>query len=99
MRGLVFLPIKDILYVESDGNYSTIHTENNQKVVSSRKLGEYEELLQTMHFLRIHHSVIINLDHIKEYLRGDGGSVILSNGTELSVSKRKKQQLLDLINF
>jgi two-component system, LytTR family, response regulator len=97
MRGLLFLPVKEILYLSSDGNYTTIHLENKQKIVSSRNLGDYENLLENLQFFRIHHSTIINLAQIKEYLKGEGGSVILSDGTELDVSKRKKKDFLELI--
>jgi two-component system, LytTR family, response regulator len=99
MKGLVFVPVKDILYLESGGNYTTIYIENRPKLVSSRSLGDYEALLSQLNFLRIHHSVLINLAQIREYIRGDGGTVILVNGTELQVAKRKKTQLLEMINF
>jgi two-component system, LytTR family, response regulator len=99
MRGLLFVPVKEILCLISEGNYTTILIENNQKIVSSRNLGDYEILLENLHFFRIHHSTIINLGQIKEYLKGEGGSVILSDGTELDVSKRKKKEFLELIGF
>ncbi|WP_435356725.1 LytR/AlgR family response regulator transcription factor [Emticicia sp. SJ17W-69] len=99
MRGLLFVPVKEILYLISEGNYTTILMENSQKIVSSRNLGDYESLLENLHFFRIHHSTIINLSQIKEYLKGEGGSVILSDGTELDVSKRKKKEFLELIGF
>ncbi len=98
LRGLIFIAIKDILYMDSDGSYSTIHLENNEKVVSSRNLGEYETQLNSLNFMRIHNSYIINLIYIKEYVRGEGGTVILKNNTELPVSKRKKPHLLELIS-
>ncbi len=99
MRGLHFVPVKEILYLMSEGNYTSIFLENSQKIVSSKNLGEYETLLENLHFYRIHHSTIINLSHIKEYLKGEGGSVILSNGTELDVSKRKKKEFLELLGI
>jgi two-component system, LytTR family, response regulator len=99
MRGLMFIPVAEILYLQSEGNYTTIYTQDKQNVVSSRNLGEYEDMLGQLHFLRIHNSCIVNLSKITEYLRGEGGSVILNNGIELPVAKRKKQQLLELINF
>jgi two-component system, LytTR family, response regulator len=99
MRGLLFLPVKEILYLISEGNYTSIFLENKQKIVSSRNLGDYETLLDNLHFFRIHHSTIINLSQIREYLKGEGGSVILSDGTELDVSKRKKKEFLDMIGF
>lgn len=99
MRGIVFIPLKEILYLQSDGNYTSICLENKPKMVSSRNLGEYETLLENLHFFRIHHSTIVNLAHIREYLRGDGGSVILSDGTELDVSKRRKKEFLEAIGY
>lgn len=99
LRGLQFVAIRDILYLISDGNYTTIQIDKAQKIVSSRNLGDYETLLSDLNFFRIHHSSLINLSHIKEYLKGEGGSVILSDGTELDVSKRKKKEFLELIGF
>jgi two-component system, LytTR family, response regulator len=99
MRGLVFVPIKEILYLSSEGNYTTIHLESKQKLVSSRNLGDYESILEQLHFFRIHHSTIINLTQIREYLKGEGGSVILTDGTELDVSKRRKKEFLETIGF
>jgi two-component system, LytTR family, response regulator len=99
MRGLMFLPVKEILYLSSEGNYTNIYLENKQKIVSSKNLGEYETLLEALNFFRIHHSTLINLTQIREYLKGEGGSVILSDGTELDVSKRKKKEFLDMIGF
>jgi two-component system, LytTR family, response regulator len=99
MRGLQFVPIKEILYLSSEGNYTNIYLENKQKIVSSRNLGDYENLLESVHFYRIHHSTIINLSKIHEYLKGEGGSVILTDGTELDVSKRRKKEFMEIIGF
>ncbi len=55
---------------------------------------EYEELLEDSGFVRIHKSILVSLLHVKEYVRGEGGSVILSNGTQLEVSRRKKDIFL-----
>jgi two-component system LytT family response regulator len=99
LRGISFLPIHNILYLSSEGNYTTLYTEGGHKIVSSRNLGDYETLLENLNFYRIHNSTIINLVHIKEYIRGDGGSVILTDGTELDVSKRKKKDFLEAIGY
>jgi two-component system, LytTR family, response regulator len=99
LRGLQFIPIADILYLSSEGNYTQIYLQNQEKIVSSKSLGDYETILENLHFFRIHHSCIINLSQIREYLKGEGGSVILSNGVELDVSKRKKKEFLELIGF
>ncbi|MEP7322936.1 MAG: LytTR family DNA-binding domain-containing protein [Saprospiraceae bacterium] len=99
MRGLLFLPVKDILYLSADGNYTTIHMANKQKIISSKLLKEYESMLDSLFFYRIHHSTILNLSYIKEYIKGEGGSVLLTDGTSLEVSKRKKKEFLEVLGL
>lgn len=96
-KGLLFLPMQNILWLESDNNYTTLHLLEGSSIVTSRSIGDFEELLHHFDFVRIHQSTIINLQHLQEYIRGDGGSVILTNGKELEVSRRRKTDLLALI--
>ena len=90
---LVFLEPNDIFYVESDGNYSTLHLSKNKKIVVTKKLKEINELLPEDHFFRIHNSYIINLDKIKEFLKSDG-YVILESGAKVPVSRQRKSEFL-----
>ncbi len=60
----------------------------------SKPLFDYDKLLAGTSFLRVHKSFLINLLHVKEYIRGEGGTVIMSNGMEIEVSRRKKEQFL-----
>jgi two-component system, LytTR family, response regulator len=99
MRGLLFLPLKEILYMVSEGNYTNIFLENKQKIISSKSIGDYELLLSQLNFFRSHHSILINLSYVVEYLKGEGGSVIMTDGTELDVSKRKKKEFLEIMGF
>jgi two-component system, LytTR family, response regulator len=99
LRGLQFVVVTDILYLSSEGSYTLIYLNKADHLVSSKPLGDYEQLLSELHFFRIHHSTIINLSHIGEYRKGEGGSVILSNGTELDVSKRRKKDFLNAIGY
>lgn len=92
--GLNFIQIQDILYLKSDRQYTIFHTKSGQKIVTSKNLGEYEELLQDFNFFRVHHSSLINLNEAKKYVRGERGSIIMSNGQEIEVSKRKKENFL-----
>ncbi|MHB0755703.1 LytR/AlgR family response regulator transcription factor [Polaribacter sp. M15] len=91
---LVFLEPKDIYYVESDGNYSTLHLSKNKKIVVTKKLKEINELLPKDHFFRIHNSYIINLDTIKEFLKSDG-YVILESGAKVPVARQRKSEFLE----
>jgi two-component system LytT family response regulator len=91
VKGFQVIDIQDIIYCEASSNYTNIHFTNRPFICASRPIHEYEELLGDSGFARIHKSYVINLEHVKEYMRGEGGSVMLSNGKELEVSRRKKE--------
>jgi two-component system LytT family response regulator len=93
---LLFLDNEDILYAESDGNYSTLYLTDGRKIVLTKKLKEIDELLPPETFFRIHNSYIINLEKVKEYLKTDGYVVLVSNH-KIPVSRKKKSDFLDLI--
>jgi two-component system LytT family response regulator len=93
---LVFLESEQILYAESDGNYSTIYLEDGHKIVLTKKLKEVNELLPSDSFFRIHNSYIINLSKIKEFLKTDG-YVVLQSNHKIPVSRQKKSDFLDLL--
>jgi two-component system LytT family response regulator len=93
-NGLVFVKIADVMYCESSGNYTHFYLCDNKKVVVSRQLGEYEKLLPENNFIRIHDKYIINLNYIKEYIKGSGGEVVLENGKEIPVASRRKEDFL-----
>ncbi|WBX71148.1 LytR/AlgR family response regulator transcription factor [Tenacibaculum retecalamus] len=91
---LIFLEESDILFVESDGNYSSIHTTNNKKIVVTKKLKEINLLLPEDHFFRIHNSFVINLNKIKEFLKSDG-YVVLEDNHKIPVSRQRKSDFLE----
>ena len=93
---LLFLEANEILYAESDGNYSTIFLIDGQKIVLTKKLKEVNNLLPTDSFFRIHNSYIVNLGQIKEFLKTDG-YVILKSNHKIPVSRQKKSDFLDLL--
>jgi len=97
MEGLQFLNITDIMYLEASSNYTNIFLENRHKLIVSRSLKDFEELLTASIFLRIHHSYIINKNFLEKYIKGEGGQVVLRNGITLDVSKRKKTEFLKAI--
>ena len=95
-NGLVFVKVSDIMYCESSGNYTNFFLNNEGKIVVSRQLGEYEKLLPENEFMRVHDKYIINLSFIREYIKGNGGEVILENGKEIPVASRRKEDFLSL---
>ena len=93
---LLCLENDEILYAESDGNYSTIFLTDGQKIVLTKKLKEVNDLLPSDSFFRIHNSYIINLNKIKEFLKTDG-YVVLKSNHKIPVSRQKKSDFLDML--
>lgn len=93
---LVFLHADEIVYCESDGNYSKINLEEKKPLFISKKLKEVEEILPQQDFCRVHNSYIINLSKVSEYLRTEG-YVILDNKKQIPVSRSKKSEFLDKV--
>ncbi len=92
------VPYDSIIYCQADSNYTFIFFINNKKVIMSKTLKEVEKLLEHPNFFRVQNSYLVNLNHIKEYIRGEGGELIMSNGHEVRVSRNKKEQLLKLLS-
>ena len=97
-EGLQFLFIDAIMYLEAVNNYTNIFVEGHKYVVS-RTLKDFEDLLPTTAFVRIHHSFIVNKQFVEKYIRGEGGQVVLRNGVALEVSKRRKTAFLQAIGY
>lgn len=93
---LLFLESDEIIYAESDGNYSTLYLSEGGKIVLTKKLKEVNELLPADSFFRIHNSYIINLHKVKEFLKTDG-YVVLKTGHKIPVSRQKKSDFLDML--
>jgi two-component system, LytTR family, response regulator len=94
VKGFQVVELKEILYCEASGSYTNIYFADQHYVCSAKTILEYDNLLADAGFIRIHKSFLINLIHIKEYIRGEGGAVLLSNGKEVEVSRRKKDLFL-----
>jgi len=88
LEGLLFVNVSDIIYCESSGPYTHFIFKYADKIITSKHLKEYEDLLSGYDFFRIHKSYLVNLNEIKKYIRGEGGQIIMSNGAALNVSKQ-----------
>jgi two-component system LytT family response regulator len=93
-NGLTVFPVKDIIHCRAEVNYTNFFFTSGKKLLAIKTLKEYEELLQDCGFIRVHKSHLINLHHVKSYTRGEGGTVTMSDGTEVDVSRRKKEEFL-----
>ena len=96
LEGLLFVNVSDIIYCESNGPYTKFVFKHADKIVTSKHLKEYEDLLNAYDFFRIHKSYLVNLQEIKKYIRGEGGHLIMSNGVALNVSKQRKEDFLNI---
>ena len=90
MEGLCFEKVRDIAYLEASGNYTLLHFTDKRQILVCRTLREVEQMLPARAFTRIHRSHTIHLKHIKKYVRGKGGHVVLQNGVTLVVSAGQK---------
>lgn len=96
-KGFAILKLEDIILCEAEKNYTIIHLKDKKNIIVSRPLLEYENILEGTTFLRIHRTFLINLQHVTEYHRGEGGMIIMSNGEEVEISRRKKDIFLTRI--
>lgn len=97
LSGLHFVDVQDIVFCEADGNYTTINTRSGNKHVISKTMKETEELLRNPGFFRTHQSFLVNLNYIKEYIKGSGGQLVLQNGAIIQVARARKEALMQLI--
>lgn len=93
-EGIDFLDMSDILYAEASGSYTKLAMKSGNPILVTKRLKEIEEKLSPDHFLRIHHSYIVNLRSVKKYLRGRGGCIVLNNGETLPISMGRKDEFL-----
>jgi two-component system, LytTR family, response regulator len=93
-EGLMFVNIDDIIRLQSTSNYTTFYLSNKKSIMVSKTLGDFETLLEPHYFYRTHNSHIINLAHAEKYLKGEGGTVVMSDKSEIEVSRRKKEEFL-----
>lgn len=96
--GMLFVETKDIVFCESDNNYTNVKMRSGKKILVSKTLKEIDETLSGPDFYRIHNSFLINLGHIQKFVRGDGGYVVMDDETTVSISRTKKQEFLDLFS-
>jgi two-component system, LytTR family, response regulator len=98
-EGLEFIQLRNVIRIESNSNYSRIFFTTGIPLLVTKQLKEFEEMLVPYRFCRVHNMHLINLNYVKKYLRGDGGRVVMENGDEIDVSRRKKDDFLKLINL
>lgn len=98
LHGMVMEDIKSIIHCQSDNIYTTFFFENKRKIMVSKPIAEFEKILSDNSFLRVHKSHLINLNAVKEYIKGKGGQVKMTDGSMVDISPKHKAELLDRLN-
>lgn len=91
------LDLKNIVSLESDSCYTTVHTTGGENIMVAKTLKEYDEMLTGCGFYRVHKSFLINLAHIKRFDKQDGGFIVLTNDLKIPVASRKREEMLGLL--
>ncbi|MDD4746160.1 MAG: LytTR family DNA-binding domain-containing protein, partial [Salinivirgaceae bacterium] len=94
---IFLIDIQDIMYCESDNSYTTFFLVGGRKIVVSKGIKEYEQMLSVYHFFRSHQRYLVNLNHMIRFDKADGGAIILRSEVSIPVSTRRKQALLDVL--
>jgi two-component system LytT family response regulator len=96
-ESIEFVDAQEIICCEANSNYTNIYMDEGRKRVISRTLKEFEEMLSPYQFFRPHNSYLINLRRVREFVRGDGGFLVMENKMKIPVSKSRREELLDLL--
>ena len=95
LEGFELVHIDRIVFLQADDNYTHVFLKDKKKVTASRTLKEVEEHLQDFaNFVRVHHSFMVNINEVTKYVRGEGGYLVMSDGTSVNVSRSRKEALL-----
>jgi len=94
MEGLQMIPVNSIISCESDSNYTVLLLKNKKKLIVSTTLKEIEDMLEDHSFARVHRSYLVNLNEVEKYVKGEGGYLIMSDGSSIDVSRTRKEKLI-----
>lgn len=95
--GVHFVRLSDIVRLEAEDNYTHFLLQNGDKITASKTIKAYEDTLLRLNFVRVHKKHVVNMNYMKTYVKGEGGYLILENGENIEVSRRKKSALLDTV--
>ncbi|MFT4679237.1 MAG: two-component system LytT family response regulator [Flavobacteriales bacterium] len=96
-EGLTFVKLENIMRLESDSNYTHFFLTSGEKITVPKSLKEYELILPSSRFFRTHQSHIVNLNYVKKYMKEDGGYVLMEDGSEVFVARRRKEEFIAVL--
>lgn len=95
--GFKVIDVEDIKYLEADTQYTILYLKGPEQIVSSKSIGEFEKILTNPEFFRIHKSIIINLNYLKEYSSYQGNYAVLQDKSKLLISRRRLNEFKDKV--
>jgi two-component system LytT family response regulator len=95
---LEFVNVSEIILCEANGSYTNVHLKGNRKIMVSKNLKEYETLLADENFMRVHNSFLINLNEVKQFVKSEGGYILMNNDQQVSVSPKKRDEFFARMN-
>lgn len=99
-EGAIFIKVGDIVKLESESNYTILYLEQNKKIIASKTLSVFEEMLEALNFLRVHRSFVINLTKVKTIENNNGNyAVKMSDQSMVEISRRKKKDFFERIAY
>lgn len=96
--GYQMVKVSNIIYLNADGSYTEFILKNKEHILASKNIKEFENLLEGHGFFRIHKQSMVNMAEVTKYVRGEGGNVVMSNGKSIDVSRRRKEEFLQLLH-
>ena len=95
LTGYRFIKVDDIIRCQAESNYTKFFLQSGEQILVTRTLKEFEVLLRDDRFIRVHQSHLINVDFVEQYIKGDGGTAVMSDGAEVEISRRRKDLFLN----
>jgi two-component system LytT family response regulator len=96
--GIDFLNTDEIIFCQAEGSYTQIYLTQGRKLLISKNLRDFENILFDSGFCRVHHSSLINVRHVQKYIRGEGGYVLLTGGHQVNISRRKREEFISMLD-
>ncbi len=94
-EGFELIPAEQVIRCDANDNYTHLFLKANRKIIACRTLKEMEEQLHDFSFfVRVHHSHLVNLNEVTKYIRGEGGYLVMSDGSNVNVSRSRKDSLM-----
>jgi len=92
---ILVVDLEDIIRCQSDNNYTEFYLKDGKKILVGKTLKYFADMLQEYHFLRVHQSHLVNVNYIKEFIKSDGGYLLLKDKKTVPVSVRKRQEVIN----